>query len=195
MVCAEIELPLGDLEPRPRRVTEADHPDLVLELERTPPLLEGVLADGNALVSQVPAHGGAERLGGLPEAGFRIGHRPGPLDHLGLLCDDGHGEALDPLDVDASLSGHLRDRPSGSQVGLDLARRQAAVGARPVAATLLVALLAVAQPLGLGDGGEQLLVERHQVAAGLRAFARAEDKAIKIGREPDEVEFLHARSR
>ena len=61
--------------------------------------------------------------------------------------------------------------------------------------TFLVALVAVAQPLGLGDGGEKLCVERHHVAAGLRAFARAEDKAIKLGREPDEVEFLHARSR
>ena len=53
--------------------------------------------------------------------------------------------------------------------------------------------LAVPDAFGLGDRGQQLLVELHHEAAGPGALARAEDEAIKIGREPDEVEFLHAR--
>ena len=79
-------------------------------------------------------------------------------------------------------------------MGLDLARRQPAVGTGSVAGAALVALLPVAEALGLGDGGHELFVEGDEVAAGLRPFARAEDQAVKIGREPDEVEFLHART-
>src|SRR5207302_11044007 len=140
-------------------------PDFVLELERAPAELEGVLADGDTLVGEVPAYRRAEGLRGLPQAGLRISHGPRPLDHLGLLGDDRYGEALDPFDVDAGLGRHLGDRAAGPEVGLDLARRQAAVGAAPMAGTFLVALVAVAQPLGLGDGGEKLCVERHHVAA------------------------------
>ena len=57
----------------------------------------------------------------------------------------------------------------------------------------LVTPVAVAQPLGLGDRRQQLLVEGDDVAAGFRALARAEDEAVMFGGEPDEVEFLHAR--
>ena len=95
----------------------------------------------------------------------------------------------------AKRSTHSMSTPASAATS-GIERGQATVGAGSVAAARvvgLVALLAVAQTLGLGDGGEQLLVERHEVAR-LRAFARAEDETVKIGREPDEVEFLHART-
>src|SRR5947209_18771282 len=80
-------------------------------------------------------------------------------------------------------------------MGLDLSRRQPAVLAALTGglAVALLAPVAVAKTLGLGDRRQELLVERDDVAAGLRAFARAEDEAVMFGGEPDEVEFLHAR--
>ena len=121
----------------------------------------------------------------------------GPFDHLRLLGDDRDGEALHPLALDASFGRHLGDGPASPELGLNLAGCQAAVGAgagaAPLGVVTLLGLVAVAHPLGLGDGGEQGLVEGHHVPARLRALARAEDEAIQIGREADEVEFLHAR--
>ena len=135
-------------------------------------------------------------MGRLSQPGLGERHDPGPLNHLGLLGHNRYGEALDPVGVDTCLGRHLGDGAAGAEVGLDLPRRQAAV-ATAVAGPLFVALLAlvaVAQAFGLSDGRQQLLVERDHVAAGLRPLARAEDEAVMFCREPDEVDFLHARS-
>ncbi len=177
---ADVELPAGLLGPAPRPVGEADHPHLVVQLVGGPRPVEHVVGDPGAPVEQVPRHRLVEALARGRPLGVDVDERAGQLHHLGLLGEDRHREALDPLHLDVGLLGHVLHRPTGPQPGLHLPGREqaphAGLGTRP--GRVLASRphhrshgRAIGPTLGLGDRVEDLGVEGDDVAARVGAPA------------------------
>ena len=114
-----------------------------------------------------------------------------------LLGEHRGGEAPHPLVVDARLEGDLADAAAGPEPRLDLPGRQRATGPtrEPVRRIHTAAGYAdrpapadVATGQDLPHGREDLVVELDDVAPRAVAVGCAEDQAVELRRESDEVQ-------
>jgi hypothetical protein len=170
-------------------------PPPVVDLARRPPQLVG--REEGAPLAQVRPDGLLDGPGRATGARPDEAGGPDPLHDLADLGGDGDPEPLDPLRLDTRLLGDLGDRPAGSEAGLHVAHAQRAAPAGlhhglGLCVVLSLGALRRSRP-GLLDRGEQLVVDVHHEPARAAALARAEDQSFAIGREPNEMELLHAR--
>ena len=155
-----VVLPHGLAVATAQRVLDRDEPHAFGELTSSPGLVELGPWIGQPALGQVAVHGIPE--GCARQADALLGHAGGAgrSDDLGLLGENGHGEARDPRGVDPGLAGHLLDRAASPEPSLHLADRQRAL--RPLRRGLgigLLGLLLSDEGAQLFDGGHDRFVE------------------------------------
>ena len=190
-----------EIEPKhliPAAVPEAEphHPASLRHLAGGPRIGELVRRQGHPPIGEVVADRVADRQRGRTQPGPPQRRRPDLRDHLGTLGEHGGREPIHPVGVDARGLRDLSDAATLTEAGLDLPDRQRALDPRWPGRARRASCVACVELLGapgaeVVDGLLERGVDRDEVAAGARAASGAEDQALVICREANEMKLLH----